>query len=459
MKTHSSPRLLALAAAACIGATLLTDPARAQVPDSQPPMQSNPQPAPAQAQPAPAASSSGADSSSSSQKSGGFLGNDVPFFDPGSELIAWDGKTWNINNNRLFEARFEKYLNAPEETTKDDQQYQAIITRILADLAPMNATTQNVDEAFRLLPKASAFEIDARLCDALADAVYSAWRAEDANARLEAANTSLEQERKQNEWNSQMAANQTTMTMPSTSNKTALAEWQKEQETKRTMTMQPYTTRLAEITALIKANQLKKTASELQSKIEFQALIVQFFMQRRFQHVLMATRFYRAVYTDGDTKLQVGKDARNLFANTSGMPPTVGTLDSMANEAIRDVKEGVEAYKFLLGKDEMDSATKRLGEAFVVGEYMPEIRTLTRDDKRRALDFAQKSNQLVSAIDVKDYALAEKLVNELQKTAKDFDSSKPMAAVETARTISAMHIAKAKNAAVSGDKATLETEN
>lgn len=89
---------------------------------------------------------------------------------------------------------------------------------------------------------------------------------------------------------------------------------------------------------------------------------------------------------------------------------------------------------------------------------MPDVRTLRREDKRRALDFVQKSNQLISAIEVKDYTLAEKLVKELDRIAKDFDNSKPMAAIETARTVSAMHIAKARNAAVSGDKATLEAE-
>jgi tetratricopeptide (TPR) repeat protein len=42
--------------------------------------------------------------------------------------------------------------------------------------------------------------------------------------------------------------------------------------------------------------------------------------------------------------------------------------------------------------------------------------------------------------------------------AKDFDSSQPRAAIETAKTVAAMHLAKAKNAAVSGDRTTLEAE-
>ena len=97
--------------------------------------------------------------------------------------------------------------------------------------------------------------------------------------------------------------------------------------------MQPYTTRLAEILATIKANQAKKELTTLQAKIEFQALFVQLFLQRRFQHVLIGTRFYRAIFRSGESKLEVGKDTKDLFEKSSGMPPTVGTLDSFAHEA------------------------------------------------------------------------------------------------------------------------------
>ena len=219
-----------------------------------------------------------------------------------------------------------------------------------------------------------------------------------------------------------------------------------------------HTKRIAEIEAQMKANSVKRELNAIQAKVEFQALILQLFLQRRFQHVLMATRFYRAVFTDGDTKLNVGKDTKDLFEKSSGMPPTVATIDSLANEALRDVREGVQAYNFLLEKQELESATKRLGEAFIEGEFVPEIRTLSRDKKRQALEFTHKTNQLISAIDVKDYTLAEQLVTDLSKIAKDFDSSKPMAAIDTSKQISEMHLAKARNAALKGDNATLEAE-
>ena len=432
-----------------IGA-LAVSPCVAQVPDAS--RQAEPAAPANNGGQAPAKSDGGGSSGGSS-----FLGKDVPFFDPSSETVTWDGKSWNINSNRVFQARFEKYLNAPEEDSEQYKQYSAILRSITDKLAPGRATPRSLDEAFKLLPQAAEFNADANLCDSIANQVYAAWTANQANDRLVSANKVLEDDRKRLEWNTKMAAGASSLSS-APSDPALAAEWTRRQQERRDAEMQPLATRLAEVNALLKANQLKREVGSLQARIEFQALIVQMFLQRRFQHVLIATRFYRNIFNDGDSQLRVGEDAKSLFAKTTGMPPTVSTLDAMANEAIRDVREGVDAFDFLLEKDELESASKRLAESFLLGEYMPEIRGLPREKKRQALDFVQNANQLISAIEVKDYALAESLVTQLEKTAKDFDNSKPMAAIQTAKTLAAMHLAKAKNAAVSGDRATLETE-
>ena len=432
-----------------------------QQPARNPPQPAPPQPAPTQ--PAGGGAPAKSDARSGSNAGGSsFLGKDVPFFDPGSNIVTWDGKSWNISNNAIFEARFEKYLNAPPAVTPPETEYQALLQQIMEKLSPGRITPRSTDEAFQLLAKASRYQEDANLCDSIANQVYSAWLSRKNNDRLNAAGKTLEDERKRLEWNARLTAEGNKLEKSGSSGKSkegaANDEQRQQQQLSREMQMQPILTRLAEITALIRANQLKREVAELQVKIEFQSLIVQHFLQRRFQHALIGTRFYRSIFADGDSQLRVGEDAKNLFAKTSGLPPTMGTIDSLANEIMRDVREGVQAFKFLLEKNELQSATKRLAESFMIGEYLPAVRTLDRVDKRRALSFVQKSNQLISAIEVKDFALAEKLVAELNETAKDFDVSKPMAAIETAKQISAMHIAKARNAAVSGDKETLEAE-
>ncbi len=383
-----------------------------------------------------------------------FLGRDVPSFDPANEMITWDGKTWNVNNNRLFEARLEKYLNVEAETTEEDQAYNAILQEILDILSANRASPTALDRAFRLLPQASEYRRDAGLGDTLANQVYSAWRAGRNLDRIRQADNALLEERRRVERNQVITADARPLERISPDNPGAAAAVAE----RRAIEMQPFVTRLSELNLLLKTNQAKRELQEAQTKIEFQALIVQLFFQRRFQHVLIATRFYRNVFADGDDKLRIKGESENLFAKTTGLPPTVGTVDAISNEILRDVGEGIEAYKFLLEKNELESATKRLAETFLVGEYLPEVRTLPREDKRRALAFVQASNQLMSALEVKDYTLAEQLVNQLEETAKDFDNSKPMAAIQTAKTVSAMHLAKAKNAAVAGEREILETE-
>jgi hypothetical protein len=413
-----------------------------------------PAPAPAPAGAAPAGGGNVGDKS--------LLGNEAPMFDGGTDVLSWDGKHWNVNNQRLLRARLEKYLNAPEQSDADYKAYQGILIQIREKLNPDGFQPANLDAAWSLLHKASNYAIDANLCDAMADAIYSTWLAKNESDRLNTAADTLEHQRSELEWDAQQAAGDLHVAgydKPGAKADGAVQNaWLQAQKDKRDMTMQPYIQRLAEVNGMMAANKLKREASIMQAKIEFQSLLVQFFMQRRFQHVVIGTRFYRYLFGDGDSALHLSKDTEKMFLQTSGMPPTLGVLDSFSDEAMRDVKEGVDAYLFLLDKKELASATERLAETFALGEYMPDVRNIPRDKKRQALAFSQAENKLLSAIDVKDYAAAEKLTAELQAMATDFDASKPLAAIQTARTVSAMHLAKAKIAAVSGDHATLEAE-
>ena len=442
-----TPRVTFLFSLGLTLATLITpERARAQAPGAM----SAPPAAPA---PTSAAPASGAPKE-------GPLGNDIPMFDGGNNVVSWQGKHWNIDNQRLFRARLEKFLNAPEQTDADSKAYQDLLSQIMELLSPEGFKSKNLNTAWALLHKASNYQIDAHLCDSLADAVYATWLSKNEQSSLDDAQHDLDEQRSTLVWNAKIEQQDTAaLSSPSMPHdKAAQQEWINQQKEAKTTAMAPYVQRLAEVNAMMLAAKASREASLIQSKIEFQSLLVQLFMQRRFQHVVMGTRFYRYLFGDGDTSLHISKETQNMFMQTSGMPPTLGVLDSLADESMRDVKEGVDAYLFLLDKKELASATERLGETFVLGEYMPELRNLSRDKKREALVFAQKENQLLSAIDVKDYELADKLTTELQKLATDFDASKPLAAIQTAKTVSTMHLAKAKSAASSGDQNTVETE-
>lgn len=370
-----------------------------------------------------------------------------------------DGHSGNIMSNRLFRARFEKYLNAEEENGPDSRDYNALIKEIMDRLAPSQANLfvrdtgkTNLETAFALLPKASTYDIDAHLCDGIAAGVYTIWNSRKEKDRLERLNLTLEQKQDMALWNMRVEkdgkATKNAMKGGSTNTPPPDDPFENYKEKKGVLDSE----------ARMKLNEGKMELNEANAKLNFQTLMLQLFLQRRYQHVVICTRFYRAIFTDGSDELHPGKDVAELFSKVSGGPPTLEVLDSLANEAMRDVKEGASTFVYLLDQNEMESATNRLAESFMIGEYMPEIRLLPRAKKRQALAFFQKANQLMSAMEVRDYGAAETLLKEIEPMAKDFDGTKPHQAIETAKQVCALHLGKAINAATAGDQATMEKE-
>ncbi|WP_050028860.1 hypothetical protein [Verrucomicrobium sp. BvORR034] len=412
---------------------------------------SNPQPAPSQT--APASSSGGG---GQQQKKSSLLGDALPFMDLGGENVAWDGKVWNVTNNRMFQARLEKYLASPEANTPEDQAYRDVLEQISKLLSPgHNGGNPSLPQAVALLPEAAQYRIDAKLCDSLANAIYGVWLAQKNVTSLRQTNSAMS-ERVRGET---FQARHSTATGSASGSAPRPAGGGNNQQAAQSQTLQTFATAkyiasIAELEARMKANELAMGTSQLTAKAEFQALIIQFALQRRFEHVVLACRFYRHIFSDpsGILSLKEGSDAEKMFASTLGTSPTISGLDAFANEAIRDVDEAVQAFDNLLERGDLASGSKRISEAFMVGEYLPRVRRVPMQKKLMVLDFTRDYNQLISAMEMKDYTLAEQLVTKLMKLAKDFDYSKPKAMIETARTVSDMHLNKAKVSAMQGDQ-------
>ncbi len=456
--------------------------------------------------------------------------------DPSGGLLRFNGQTWDIQNNAIFRARFEKFLNTPEENGEEERAHRETLNRIITLLDPNNLKPQTLTDAYRLLARAASYPGDSRLSDTLANAIYSVWGVKRNQAKMEEANQILEDENIRLRRNmairasaeefqkvpdgkagkganapaapgpnsqaqpppppatgtpgsvtlSNKSSNPTsTPTGGGSGNSTNATSAQvqvpggspalpgasdgtdagsKGSQTSQSalagqsannMRIAGYAEKLVENSLRVKANSLKGGLTEMQSKIEYQSLLVQLFMQRRFHHVIIGARFYRALFGDGDSRLNLPESSQNPFGKGSGLPMTIATLESLCNEAMREVQTGVQAFHKLLELGEIRSASERLRDALLVGEFLPEVRTLPFERKRKVLAFVQKTNQLLSAVEVKDYTLASELINGpqgLRHTAPDFDTTKPVALIETARNAARLLLAKARNAAISGDK-------
>lgn len=237
-------------------------------------------------------------------------------------------------NNPLTGTQFEQFLNAPAATSQAAELYRQRIDKIM-DLLTPPASKAHQDEAFALLSKASEFESDANICTTIHDAVYAAANSRVEIQRLTELNEVLEKQRKVAEFNNLQASRDRPLDNPPVQ-KNDVSNNNANQQIERQARMDPTKRELASIGQTIERNKAQIATSEVQAKFQFQALILQLFVQRRFQHVIIANRFYRALFDDGEQSLQsfqqmadklgYNKDAGQAKLVAQGNPNVAGAV-------------------------------------------------------------------------------------------------------------------------------------
>jgi hypothetical protein len=379
------------------------------------------------------------------------LGQEIPLLDPSAETITVGGVAIPLGDNRLLKARFEKYLSQPPETDESAAIYRATIAEILATISPFRAGGPDLYAAFKQLPGASAYPGDANLCGSLAESIYMAMLAKQDVNGLTKLNSSMEDEKKsiiaEADWKARherdIAINRTTD--PKEKSKGAQAN-QKAGSGTNSLNYAETLRRIAEIEALKKANIVRTEAGTIRTKAQYQVSMIQWFVQRRYEHVLMAARFYNQIWKDGDATLRIDKnsDVSKLFTESVGVSPTVASLDSLSNEAIRETGKYVEAFDLMLSRDELHNASQRLMEAFALGEYLSPVATLPLEKKRRVAEYVRDLHELYGTLQARDYTRTMELAARLKAAAKDFPSSKVDSAIAGYTLASDLAIEEAK---------------
>ena len=394
------------------------------------------------------------------------LGQEIPMLDPSAETITVGGVTIPLGDNRLLKARFEKYLSQPPESDEAAAKYRETITEILGTISPFKSGGPDLYSAFKLLPSASTYPGDANLCGSLAESIYMAILAKKDVNGLNKLNLTIEEEKKSiissGDWAARHEKDKAAMneahdikdkSKENQKNAPATNPGAGVNSLKYADTLR----RIAEIEALKKANIIKTEAQTVKTKAQYQVTMIQWFMQRRYEHVLMAARFYNQIWKDGDSTLRVDKnsDVSKLFSESVGVSPTVSSLDSLSNEAIRETSKYVEAFELMLSRGELHSASQRLMEAYALGEFLSPVATLSLEKKRQVAEYFRDLNELYGTLQAHDYTKTIELAASLKSKAKDFPSSKVDSAIAAYTLASDLAIeeAKAHLLAKEGDKA------
>jgi len=218
-------------------------------------------------------------------------------------------------------------------------------------------------------------------------------------------------------------------------------------EDKRKKSIQYITlrTRILEINLLIKKNQTVGVVKLAQSKVNFQSILIQLFLQRRFEHVVMGCRFYINIFEPTNSKLAIkkGSSVDKFFRESVGVSPTIPGLESLSNEIIGKVRALVNMAENHITRGELHSASNRLLEAYAVGEHLTYIQMLPLEKKQKLYDYAKVSNNLLDSIDARDFICAKLFNDKLKTMASDYRHTKVDAYISGFTTASNVHAVNA----------------
>jgi hypothetical protein len=258
------------------------------------------------------------------------------------------------------------------------------------------------------------------------------------------------------------------------------------------------------------------------ARLALQRMVVGNFIARRFDHVMIASSFYRLLYSDGagEVKLQeriieeaannakklrsatsfdkntttsetMGIGTSGLYSNKtttrnnseSGIasilpsasealgavtaakikvaaliPDTMTEVEMISQEAIDQCNRYISAVRGHIAQNEFDNATERLREAYSVGEQLASVRSFPRTYKQQIWKYKKAVQEARAGLASKDLSKAKAAMDNLKQITTDNPFSKEESEMENLKTISAMHLAKAKEAAARGDRDSMNKE-
>jgi hypothetical protein len=391
-------------------------------------------------------------------------------FDPANETLlnSKSGAIWNVRDNSVIESRYDRYLNQDAHAQAKQQEYLSKLTEILQLLVPKNPyatrttfgpTREDYAKAYKLLRSLSSeyAEYDNGVAATLANQIDALNTALTDRQRLYAEVADLEKEIKRLTWNMDV----TTKRRIDSMSERRGADATQENSARAAYAMQKgahYARDIAKLQALQVGKTAQAEAKMLLAKTEFQTLLMQHFVARRFQQVLIGGAFYRTGFQDGEMAISADTKLTQMLTEKLGVPVTVTTLEAATVEAIEEVRRGLNAVGNMLSAKRTTGAEKRLMETLVVGENLPEMLSFPVEQRNAILVFRQIRREATKAIEVKDFTRAEEKNDDLVKLASDYDPAPIKAAIAAAKSQSNLHLAQARNAATSGDKATMEAE-
>lgn len=415
--------------------------AQAQMPVSQASApQSQPTSPPVQAAPAqPRLDISGApDSTPNAEPTNPKLfGMEIPMLDPSNDTVSYNGGKFDVGNNAVVRSRFESYLHGTPDTSEETRLYSKKMEKILRYVRGHNRSQQSIGsdalvQIGKTLYSLSEVPTDGQHAGVLASCIVNALDAQRANRTRRIENARINKDL-------DSLARYTNNLKQSKADNTFLVAYN--------------TQKIAKGQADQAKNAATNVQSELAAKVSYQSNMVNFLFMRRYDHAVIASRVYRHVFHDGDNTMKIEKDSKadQFLKSTTGLPPTVNTVDALANEARTAIDKHMEAVHSMLAQNKLGAATQHLIEAVAIGEHMISVLTFPVEGRRRVAEYWTLRKRALTALNARDYAMVDQIAAKMKALDVEFDDSMLLSYSAGKKRQSDLCIRNARKALLAGD--------
>lgn len=414
-------------------------------------------PSPAKPAPAPTQTRDTHSSSSSKQGNESQYGNDIPLFDSQNETVEFMGRTYSLADTRLA-GQFSSYLVQTPAKIEEAAKYRQVLREILdtLDRGTKGSSKQQMSKAYHLLTVAKKYPQDSGICESLQNSLaiarQSVLGSENSTHKIGELKQKYAQLIKSMDFR-ESGSNLEGATSTSPEGQAQQSAAQRggavasEQERAR-----------VELLAQMKEADLSGTVTERLGKWQFQAVLMQLFMQRRFEHCVIGCRFYNHLFNKGENQLKIksGSELNKFFSDTLGVDPTVAGLDTLSNEMIGKSKSTADAVRNHIKRKQIDAATRRMIEAYVIGEHLTPIHTFDPDMRNVMHQYIMDSKNLKDSVEVKNWQEAEVYTSKLREQANDFRHIKAVTAIAGYKNASDLKVAEYKISMANQDRITAD---
>ena len=386
---------------------------------------------------------------------------DGTMVDPDAGTLTWKGKTFDIGTSRLFRARFERYLNLNQSDILRQAEYRVLIDDVLRLLSPQvlndpkTNLDKNIQEAYTKLYKAAEYPVDGGTSKVLAHMIFNTWRLRDEirgdnqqlteyQRALKKDEGDMEYKNRHEQWEKDRRAielknrgiSDTATDVPSVNSPARKAEANR---------------------ALIAASNAGVAIKGNIAKFQFQSQIVYLILNRRFEHALMASNFYRLLFRSSAQQIEVGLDLLTQFLPKSDLMYTVEALEQLCQEAINDVTATMQTIDNSYAVKDLTSVQERLQETFHLGEFLEPVTSFNSDKRREVLQYYRLTRQARELATLKDFDRLAATAAQLKELSADFKYSEAESFIQTNKQASNLAVASGKYQLAKNDFAGAQT--